>query len=405
MNKEFSKLIKYETPKISWSHFINQKPFPIFSDEVLSFFDFISKSIFKIKYIRNFPDLASYGFFCRKSNLENIKKKYLENLTDRSGRGMSLHFTPTNVPLNFAYSLLFGLISGNTCLIRIGSNHFDETRLFINLLNRVLKKKIFSNFKKKIIILNYKKNKNITNYLSKICDLRLIWGSDKSINEIRESPINPHAYDITFPDRISICIVNSNNYLKSKKFKRDAENFFNDSYLFDQNACTSPRLIYWFGEKKVNTIARDIFWKNFEQIHKKRNNSHNNNVFTIEKLTSEMSSIIDLDGSLSSENEKYYNTRIIIKNLPNNLENYISSGGFFLEYCNKKISPLQKILTDKIQTISAIGFEPKEIQKKLKLQNQKGVFRIVPNGRATEMGFVWDGFDLPIQMSKKIIFN
>ena len=29
------------------------------------------------------------------------------------------------------------------------------------------------------------------------------------------------------------------------------QNFWNDTYYTDQNACTSPRIIFWTGEKKT----------------------------------------------------------------------------------------------------------------------------------------------------------
>ena len=70
-----------------------------------------------------------------------------------------------------------------------------------------------------------------------------------------------HAYDIIFPDRISICVINSKIYLKNKQYLKEAGNFYNDTFLFNQNACTSPRLIYWVGNKKNNQKARTIFWK------------------------------------------------------------------------------------------------------------------------------------------------
>ena len=64
--------------------------------------------IFKNPQIKSFPDLASFGFFCRKANIKFLENKYPNFLENRYGRGLVLHFTPSNVPLNFAYSLFFG---------------------------------------------------------------------------------------------------------------------------------------------------------------------------------------------------------------------------------------------------------------------------------------------------------
>ena len=45
------------------------------------------------------------------------------------GRGSILHITPSNVPMNFAYSLSFGLLSGNRNIIRLPGRNFIQIKL------------------------------------------------------------------------------------------------------------------------------------------------------------------------------------------------------------------------------------------------------------------------------------
>ena len=80
----------------------------------------------------------------------------------------------------------------------------------------------------------------------------------------------------------------------------------------------------------------------------------------------------------------------------------ISSGGFFLEYINSEISGLKKLLNHKTQTLTNIGFKKEFLIKKLNILENKGVFRIVMNGRSSEMAFSWDGYNLIYQMTKTI---
>ena len=56
----------------------NKNPFQIFDDRVTEFFDDLSKSLLKRKEVKYFPDVVSFLFFSRKSNLNKIKKNYLE---------------------------------------------------------------------------------------------------------------------------------------------------------------------------------------------------------------------------------------------------------------------------------------------------------------------------------------
>ena len=209
-------------------------------------------------------------FFCRKANVKLLKKKYFNFLENRYGRGLVLHFTPSNVPLNFAYSLFFGLITGNANIIRLSKNNHDQAKILIKIINEVLKKKKFYELRKKINILRYDKSEQITKLLSSICDVRLIWGGDKSINQIRSYSLSPNAFDVTFSDKFSICIISAKNYLKSKLFRKEAEFFYNDTLFFDQNACTSPKIILWYGESENINLAKNKFWKEFEIIIKKK---------------------------------------------------------------------------------------------------------------------------------------
>ena len=48
------------------------------------------------------------------------------------------------------------------------------------------------------------------------------------------------------------------NNRSKEQMKLIAKNFFNDTYLVDQAACSSPILINWLGKK--SEIARKKFW-------------------------------------------------------------------------------------------------------------------------------------------------
>ena len=67
----------------------------------------------------------------------------------------------------------------------------------------------------------------ISEKLSKICDLRIIWGGDKTINTLREFKIQPHASDITFWDRYSLSIINADklNRINKSDLKILTKNF------------------------------------------------------------------------------------------------------------------------------------------------------------------------------------
>ena len=65
-NKKIKILIGQSTIKV-----INAQPFNKITMEFLSLF---SKEIFKEKKSKKYSDLITLGFWCRKQNLENLKK-------------------------------------------------------------------------------------------------------------------------------------------------------------------------------------------------------------------------------------------------------------------------------------------------------------------------------------------
>ena len=119
-------------------------------------------------------------------------------------------------------------------------------------------------------MVKYPSDKEITDFMSSICDTRVIWGGDLTIEEIRKSSLKPRANEITFADRYSIAVINSDEYLKMENKENITNNFYNDTYFSDQNACTSPRIIVWIGNQKEN--AKKIFWENIHKMVKEKYN-------------------------------------------------------------------------------------------------------------------------------------
>jgi len=92
---------------------ISKKTTIPFDKLICKFFDKISKAILKNDKAKKYPDLITFGFWCRNSNILKIKNKY-SNENFRIGLGLIFHITPTNIPINFAYSFAFGVLAGNS---------------------------------------------------------------------------------------------------------------------------------------------------------------------------------------------------------------------------------------------------------------------------------------------------
>ena len=122
------------------------------------------------------------------------------------------------MPTNFAYSLIFGLLGGNSNIIKVPSNDFQEIKIICKSINTVLKKKKFIQLRDMIMIVKYTQNDEFTKKFSQICDGRLIWGGDETVRNLKKFLTKIKNIDIPFSDRYSICLINSEKFLKLNKF-------------------------------------------------------------------------------------------------------------------------------------------------------------------------------------------
>ena len=134
--------IKQKIKIIIGNYNFKNGPFEIFDQNIIFFLDEISKEILKNNESKKFPDLITFGFWCRANNIKSLLKNY-NFFKNRIGRGSVLHITPSNVPTNFAYSMVFGLLSGNNNIIRLPSKKFFQIEILCKILKKLSKKKKF----------------------------------------------------------------------------------------------------------------------------------------------------------------------------------------------------------------------------------------------------------------------
>ena len=224
------------------------KSFEVYNKLAMNFLTDLASEIKKDKEAIKYPDLIYLMFWCH-GQKKIIKPK--ENSFLAMGRGLAFHICPSNVPTNFVYSFLFGLLSGNSNIVKVPSKNFKEKIIVLKILNRLLNKKIYKALKETNQFIEYSFDEKITKDLSSICDTRIIWGGDKTINEIRKNSIPEKTIDITFTDRYSLSVININQLKKEDNKNIDllAKKFFYDSYTMNQKACNSPHSVFWLGKK------------------------------------------------------------------------------------------------------------------------------------------------------------
>jgi len=306
------------------------------------------------------------------------------------------------VPVNFAYSLFAGLISGNINIVKVPSKKFNQVDIILHSIREVLNlKKYKSIFSKRLYIVKYERDNDATSYFSNLCDIRIIWGGDNTINEIRKSQIPPKSTEVTFSDRYSIAVINASAYLDLENKKKMAQDFYNDTYLFDQNACTSPQAIYWIGTKDIVEKAQATFWQliQFLLIEKKYDLQP---VISIDKLTTFYTQAINNDKIVKENQDNNDIWRIHNSSIFSNVHAYRCSSGYFNEFIIDSLDELIPIINRKYQTLSYFGITSEEFSSWSRRLRPIGIDRIVPIGRTMDFSLVWDGFDLINILSRQV---
>ena len=365
-----------------------------FDDRIIDFCGRLSDELNKERRIRLYPDLVSLAFWLRKNNIKQVCKRYTD-MDHHLGKGLIFHIAPGNVALSFAYSMLSGLLTGNTNIVRLPSRKFDQAELFSEILTNTLKE--YNEIASRICLIKYPHDKSITDKLSSICHMRIIWGGDNTINTIRQSPINPRATEITFADRFSICLIDADMYLSDYSPKKAAHDFYIDTYLTDQNACSSPRIICWLGKNIED--AKMVFWNS---LYDEISGYEMASVTTVDKMI------------LYSKYLAYNNARVIIEKdyrivrvevdvLDNSILDNLGNSGFFYECNINTLDDILPICTWKLQTLTYIGIEKETIKNFVISNAPSGIDRILPIGKTMDYSFIADGYDIVREMTREIL--
>lgn len=371
----------------------------IFDTVITEFLNDVSKELLRSSVAKSFPDVISLGFWLRKAYMNNLKKKF--GYTDNNihfGRGVAFHIAPSNVPVNYAYSLFAGLLCGNANIVRVPSKDFPQVSIINNAIKKVLEN--YQEIRAYICLIRYGRDSSINDYLSSMCDVRIIWGGDRTITEIRKSPLLPRATEITFADRYSLAIIDSDVYMEMGDKRCVASDFYNDTYLTDQNACTSPRLVVWIGNHKNE--AKEVFWKELHSLVEEK--YHYQPIMGVDKISQSF--------LLATSEEDFGNIemlshrdnsliRVRVTKLMPSLMDYKGNCGFFYEYdCENIMDIFEFCNNTHCQTIGIIG--NKNLIKPLLFSGIKGIDHVAAVGHTMDFDLIWDGYNLVDRLTRTI---
>lgn len=378
---------------IEWLHgsmeTLEECPLVPYADEVIEELDALSKALMKDPMSRQYPDVVTFAFFCRRGNLMKLKEQYA-SVAIRLGWGVVFHIAPSNVPVNFAYSVVAGLLAGNTNVVRVSQKQFPQVDIIV--------KHMRATNMHRVAVVRYPHESNANEVFSSLCNVRVIWGGDATIETIRKNAIPARAFDICFADRYSIAAIRPKAILETENCSLIAEHFYNDTYLFDQNACSAPHLVCWEKNDRLEE-AKTRFWDAVYDYAKAHYQFQD--VMAVDKLTALYKQAVAMP-THDEETKDNVLRRVEIESLPCDIDGFRCAGGYFTECEIESLDDIAPIVSAKYQTLAYYGFEREELEAFVQRNRLTGIDRIVPFGETTTFALTWDGRDLIQSMSRVV---
>ncbi len=188
--------------------------------------------------------------------------------------------------------------------------------------------------------------------------------------------------------------------LDGKALAAAARGFYNDTYLTDQNACTSPRLVYWLGGRDAVTQAQARFWEAVRAYAAPRYPIEP--VVAVDKLTAAYRAAAALPGAAIAPMPDNTVVRVEVSALTPDVDEHRCAGGFFVEYAAETLDSLIPVVKRKYQTLGYLGLEPEALRRFVRENALWGVDRIAPVGHTMDFALTWDGYDLIRTLSRRI---
>lgn len=377
-------------------------PLPPYSEIVCEFLAELSRRLQKDMRARNYPDVLSFAFFCRKGNISKLAQQH-EDGRDWMGRGLTFHIAPSNVPVNCAFTYVFGLLAGNANIVRVSSKDFEQVHIICDVMNQIFEMGTYDVIQRMTAFVSYERSEEINNRLSELANVRVIWGGDETIKQVRKSPISSRCVELTFADRYSFAIMNPIKLAEEKEEEvaRLAEQFYNDTYLMDQNACSTPHLILWLnGSSEEACKGKNRFWDAVAKAAEKYDLA---DIKVSDKYVMLCKYMVELGNVKSFEQSGNVLYVVTLDNLCRDMTDLRGKFGLFFQCDILDLKEISEVITNKVQTCVYYGVDRERIVQVVKENSLMGIDRVVPVGSSLDIGVYWDGYDIIRQMSRGIM--
>lgn len=392
------------------SKFFDQARRQTFERDGIEFLSSVSASILSRPNIMSYPELVALAYWLRKTNLTNVRQQFLRSVQGNQfvvPRGVALHVAPSNVDSIFLYSWCLSLLAGNINIIRISRTLTDQMVILLSVLNTVLQDERWRSIRQTNVVITYEHDERVNGFFSSRADVRIIWGGDETIQTIRNVRAKPTTKDLTFADKVSYTAIDASAFLTlpEAEQRKIGKGFYNDTYWFDQKACSSPRILFLVGTPQECETASRGFWDLVKEEVKQHAMTDSASI-AMTKLVFAFEAASRSD-HISLRNIGRADAPSVISVDVDVIEQYRETcgGGFFFQCFVPDISAIVPHVRPNDQTLTYYGFDRERLTEFVQSLQGRGIDRIVPVGNALSFSTVWDGYVLLEELTKRVLLQ
>lgn len=384
------------------THSLNSIPIEV----LILMLDKYSKKISSDRKLLRIQGVAFLSFFMKKINIENLinssigDKDYLNKFINSGDgkfvkaqcRGIVCHWIVGNIPTLFFYSALQAILSKNSNIIRVPKKNINNILRLLVLLDNIEIDYQGETYSSKVILKNisliYFDSTDIllNEVMSQKVDARVVWGGEAVVNSITSLPKKTTCKDIVFGPRYSFGVFDKES-IEGDECQRFMESFVMDIITFEQDACSSPHVLFIEKSKRSLKEVINILSRAFDKIDKRYANILDES--TAAKVINKRGLYgLSLDKNLFCS--KGLNYTILI-NGDFCLEEPIGGRCIVVKEVNN-IFDVERLITRRVQTIGIACSDECKILKFADCVTAMGVDRVVKVGIMNIYDYPWDGY-------------
>jgi hypothetical protein len=342
---------------------------------------------------------AHFAFWTRRAALSKLAANFAARVPGHTlarPRGLVFHLPPQNVETVFLYSWVLSYLAGNANIVRLPHEISARMRAIVDLfLGRLQASGDDSQ-----LFVHYPSQGDLGAKISAVSDARVVWGGDAKIALFAPLPLRNGGKSIWFGDRFSFSTIKGEalDKLDDPALNALAKKLHNDIFVFDQMACSSPHALYVVGDAAVHSAgvrrlldASALEWTMDDPAGRVGH--------AIGKMTAAFYAAAN--GRASSVHWQNTQLTSIVASAPQRQDTRVG-GGFLTVVFVRSLAEVAGFIRDSDQTITYFGWERGEIEAVAASRAGPGVSRWAPIGTALDFDFIWDGYDIPFELTRLV---